>query len=74
MSSRDARPGGGGGTRRQVPGPHQIDKKQWEEVVATAMKQVTVSSLGQIQPAEDFVDDGEALQWAMWNQARDGAH
>lgn len=59
--------------RREVPGPQRIDKKQWEEVIATAMKQVQVTSLGQIQPAEDFVDEGEDLQWAMWNKARDEA-
>lgn len=59
--------------RRQVAGPQRIDKKQWEEVIATAMKQVKVTSLGQIQPAEDFTDDGAELEWAMWNKARDQA-
>jgi hypothetical protein len=59
--------------RREVAGPQRIDKKQWEEVIATAMTQVKVTNLGQIQPAEDFVDDGEDLQWAMWNKERDAA-
>lgn len=60
-------------TRREVPGPQRIDKKQWEEVIATAMKQVQITSVGQIKPAEDFVDEGDDLQWAMWNQERDQA-
>jgi hypothetical protein len=68
----DAAPGVQARVRKEVPGPERIDQKQWEEVVATAMKQVKVTSLGQIQPAEDFVDDGEDQAWAMWNQARDG--
>ncbi len=59
--------------RREVAGPQRIDKKQWEEVIATAMTQVKVTNLGQIQPAEDFVDEGEDLQWAMWNKERDAA-
>ncbi len=59
--------------RRQVAGPQRIDKKQWEEVIATAMTQVKITSVGQIQPAEDFIDEGEDLQWAMWNQERDQA-
>ena len=69
----EAGPGMKGRVRREIPGPERIDKKQWEEVVATAMKQVKVTSLGQIQPAEDFVDDGEDQAWAMWNQERDTA-
>jgi len=64
---------GGKVGRREVPGPQRIDKKQWEEVIATAMKQVQVTSIGQIKPAEDFVDEGEDLQWAMWNKDRDQA-
>lgn len=59
--------------RREVAGPQRIDKKQWEEVIATAMTQVKITSIGQIQPAEDFIDEGEDLQWAMWNKERDEA-
>ncbi|MEQ9504079.1 MAG: FecR family protein [Deltaproteobacteria bacterium] len=59
--------------RTQVAGPSRIDKKQWEEVIATAMKQVKVTALGEIAPAEDFTDAGADLQWAMWNQERDEA-
>lgn len=59
--------------RTQVSGPSRIDKKQWEEVIATAMKQVKVTALGEIAPAEDFTDAGDDAQWAMWNQERDEA-
>ncbi|MBK8013617.1 MAG: FecR domain-containing protein [Deltaproteobacteria bacterium] len=56
---------------REVPGPRRVDQQQWEEVIAGAMTEVRVSALGDIQPATDFLDEGEALEWAMWNQARD---
>lgn len=62
-----------GRVRQEVPGPTRIDKKQWEEVIATAMKQVQVSALGEIAPAEGFRDAGEQAEWAMWNQERDQA-
>ncbi|MCB9654996.1 MAG: FecR domain-containing protein [Deltaproteobacteria bacterium] len=56
---------------REVPGPRRVDQHQWEEVIAGAMTEVRVSAVGEIQPATDFLDEGEALEWAMWNQARD---
>lgn len=59
------------GARKQVPGPSRVDKKQWEEIIAGAMKQVKVSSAGEISPAQDFEDSGEELKWAMWNKERD---
>jgi hypothetical protein len=59
------------GPRKQIPGPRQIDRRQWEEIVATAMKQVKISSLGELSPAEDFEDSGEDRQWAEWNKERD---
>ncbi|MCB9646420.1 MAG: FecR domain-containing protein [Deltaproteobacteria bacterium] len=68
-----AAPGTKARVRREVPGPERIDQRQWEEVVATAMKQVKVTSLGEIQPAEDFVDAGDDEAWAMWNQSQDAA-
>lgn len=61
------------GERKQVAGPREIDRSQWEEIVATAMKQVRVSAAGDLSPAEDFEDTGEDLEWAQWNQARDAA-
>jgi hypothetical protein len=58
-------------SKRQVPGPTRVDKKQWEEIIASAMKQIKITSIGDISPAEDFEDTGEDLKWAMWNQQRD---
>ncbi len=58
--------------RVRVPGPSRVSRAEWEEVVAAAMTQVKVSALGDISPAERFEDEGEALAWAEWNQARDG--
>ncbi|MBK6684659.1 MAG: FecR domain-containing protein [Deltaproteobacteria bacterium] len=57
--------------RKQVPGPSRIDQKQWEEVIASQMKAVKITALGEIAPAEDFADAGPELEWAMWNQERD---
>lgn len=59
--------------RVEVPGPQEIDKRQWEEIVAEAMKQVRISSLGEISPAEDFEDQGPDLDWSSWNRSRDEA-
>jgi hypothetical protein len=61
------------GERKQVPGPTEVDRKQWEEIIATAMKQVRVSAAGDIAPAEDFEDEGESAKWAKWNRERDAA-
>ena len=58
--------------RVQVAGPEQVDRAQWEEIVATAMRQVRVTQLGEILPAEDFVDTGSDRAWARWNQGLDG--
>lgn len=57
--------------RVEVAGPKRVDRRQWEEVIATAKRQVRVTQLGEIQPAEDFVDDGVDEAWAQWNKARD---
>ena len=60
-------------TRKQVAGPRQIDKAQYKEILATALKQVKISKLGDIAPATDLEPDPEAKAWAKWNQDRDGA-
>ena len=59
--------------RVQVAGPKRIDRKQWEEIIATSMKQVKITQIGDIRPAEDFEDSGSDLEWAMWNKERDQA-
>src|SRR5262249_51456057 len=62
---------GPAGPRRQISGPKQVDKRQWEEITASAMKQVKISSAGELSPAEDFEDGGSDLEWAQWNKDRD---
>lgn len=62
------------GARKEVPGPSRISRAQWEEVIAAAMTEVKVTALGDIRPAESFEDEGDALEWAQWNQARDTPH
>lgn len=59
------------GSRRQIAGPKRVSLAEWREVIATAMTEVRVSALGEIRPAETFEDEGESLEWAQWNQARD---
>lgn len=61
---------GEGRNRKLVAGPKEIDRAQWEEIIATAMKQVRISALGQISPAEDF--EAKADEWGRWNRKRDG--
>ncbi len=58
--------------RVQVAGPQEIDKKQWEEMVAGAMKVVRVASTGEISPAEDFkLTNAADDDWEQWNSERD---
>jgi hypothetical protein len=71
--SEGTRPGFRDRARTQVSGPSRVDQRQWEEIVATQMKQITISQVGNIMPAEDFEDEGDELEWAMWNQKRDEA-
>jgi hypothetical protein len=61
------------GARRQIAGPSRVDQRQWEELVAGQMKQVRISSAGELSPVEDLVDAGDEALWAAWNQARDRA-
>lgn len=56
--------------RKRVPGPQEIDRKQWEEIIATAMKQVRISKLGELSPAEDFERTQDAFE--KWNRGLDG--
>ena len=60
-------------TRKQVPGPREVDRQQWKETLATALKQVKISKLGDIAPATDLEPDTGSKAWAQWNQERDEA-
>ena len=53
----------------------EVGEKQLRDCVtlAEAMKQVRISSLGEISPAEDFEDQGPDLDWSSWNRSRDEA-
>jgi hypothetical protein len=59
------------GARRQVPGPSEVTREQWERIV-TAMMEVRVSAAGEAgepRPFELAADDG----WEAFNRARDEA-
>ena len=57
--------------RKQVPGPQQITREQWEKMVG-AMMQVRVSANGVPSDVEPFrlAAAGED-EWEQWNQERD---
>lgn len=58
--------------RVQVAGPAEISKKQWTELVASAMQLVTVSATGDMSAAETFAAaDPKADDWEAWNAERD---
>jgi hypothetical protein len=58
------------GKRVEVPGPQEISKKQWEELVASAMQMVQVTASGEMSAPQSFElasDD----DWEAWNAERD---
>jgi len=58
--------------RREVPGPGEVSKKQWEESVAGALQQVKIASNGNMGGTESFAAaDAEKDEWIAWNRARD---
>lgn len=68
------RPGhpGGKGERRQVPGPREVTRQQWERLVG-AMMQVAVSADGTPGEPEAFaLSATDADPWEAWNRQRDG--
>ncbi len=59
--------------RRQIAGPKEISREQWERVV-TNMMQVRVSSEGVPSDAEAFALAGAGGdEWEEWNRSRDAA-
>jgi hypothetical protein len=65
--------GGAKPERRQVPGPQEVSREQWEKIVTTMM-QVRVSAAGVPGEPEAFAlakagDD----EWEEWNRSRDAA-
>ena len=68
--ARQPEPGGG---RVEVPGPQQVTKKQWEELVAKAMQEVRVAADGAMKMADFTAESEKEDAWTQWNQERDRA-
>ena len=62
---------GGKPERRQVAGPRQVTREQWERIV-TGMMQVRVAADGSPSEPERFAL-AEADEWETWNRRRDEA-
>jgi hypothetical protein len=61
------------GERRQVAGPQEVTREEWEKIV-TAMMQVRVSAAGVPAEPEKFAlarTGGD--EWEEWNRSRDAA-
>ncbi len=59
--------------RRQIAGPKQISREQWEKIV-TSMMQVRVSAEGVPAEPEAFALAGAGHdEWEEWNRSRDAA-
>jgi hypothetical protein len=57
--------------RRQVPGPQQVSREQWEKIV-TSMMEVRVSAAGVPSEPETFaLAAGGQDEWEEWNRSRD---
>lgn len=65
--------GAAGGERREVPGPQEVTREQWEKLVGRQM-QIVIAADGTPGEPEQFtadVDKDDAF--ARWNQQRDAA-
>jgi len=61
------------GERKQVPGPKQVSKQQWERLVS-AMMQVRISAAGVPDEPTRFSEAEEVHDaFALWNRGRDGS-
>jgi hypothetical protein len=59
--------------RVQVAGPQEVSKKQWTELVASAMQVVKVTAAGQVSQPQSFaMTTGGDDDWESWNAERDG--
>lgn len=73
MPRQGVKPGGPG--RVEVSGPKEISKKEWEEMVASAMQEIRVSSNGKLSapvafdPKKELENDEEG--WVAWNKEMD---
>jgi hypothetical protein len=61
------------GERRQVAGPQEVSREQWEKIV-TEMMQVRVSAAGVPAEPEPFaLAQAGGDEWEEWNRSRDAA-
>ena len=68
-----APPGASGGERREVEGPREVTREQWEKLVGRQM-QISISADGTPGEPEEFspeVDKDDPF--ARWNLERDAA-
>jgi hypothetical protein len=62
-----------GKPRRQIPGPRQVTREQWEKIV-TSMMEVRVSAEGVPSEPQAFAfAAGGQDEWEEWNRSRDAA-
>ncbi len=70
--TRDPKKPGDKKERKEVKGPGEIDKKQWEELITQALQAVRVASDGKMSQEQFAVEDAAKDEWVAWNRARDG--
>ena len=64
----NGKPGEG---RREVAGPGEVSREQWEKIVGRQM-QIVIAADGTPGEPEKFADDADQNDaWAKWNQERD---
>ena len=62
------------GERKQVAGPQEVTKKQWEESIAGALQQIRVADGGALGSTTAIAQEDAAKdEWVAWNQQRDTA-
>jgi hypothetical protein len=72
VAPRPSRPAhAGAGERREIAGPQQITRDEWERLVGSMM-QVRVAADGRPAEPEPFAASGKD-GWERWNQERDAA-
>ncbi len=59
--------------RVEVPGPRQVTKRQYEELLAKALQEIRVAANGELSEPASFDPQSsiEKTEWAAWNQERD---
>ena len=57
--------------RREVPGPEEVSREQWEKLIGKQM-QIVIAADGTPGEPEQFAEDADKNDaWAKWNQERD---